>query len=103
VSTVSYNHYSWLRTMEDVFDVAGGRDYTPLASGNDTVSGGLDGLGHLGYAAQPGLRPFGLDVFTNPSGHVRPRLSETGRRTRLDPAAPRRLSRGALSSQWRHS
>jgi hypothetical protein len=32
------------------------------------VSGGLDGQGHIGYAAQPGLRPFGRDVFNNPSG-----------------------------------
>jgi len=66
VSTVYYNHYSWLRTMEDLFDVKAGHDHTPLPAG--TVSGGLDGQGHLGYAAQPGLRPFGRDVFNNPSG-----------------------------------
>ncbi len=48
-----YNHYSWLRTMEDIFDVAQGNDHTLLTAG--TVSGGLDGQGHLGYAAQPGL------------------------------------------------
>ena len=41
VSSVPYNHYSLLRTVEDIFD-----------------------LGHLGYAAEPGLRPFGPDVFT---------------------------------------
>ncbi|MGA2926231.1 MAG: alkaline phosphatase family protein [Solirubrobacteraceae bacterium] len=52
VSTVYYNHYSWLRTMEDLFGVA-------------WSSPGLDGEGHLGYAAQPGLVPFGPDVFTN--------------------------------------
>jgi hypothetical protein len=40
VSTVPYNHYSMLRTVEDIFD-----------------------LGHLGYAAEPDLRPFGTDVF----------------------------------------
>ena len=40
VSEVPYNHYSLLRTVEDIFD-----------------------LGHLGYAAEPGLRPFGDDVF----------------------------------------
>ncbi|MGH8201209.1 MAG: alkaline phosphatase family protein [Steroidobacteraceae bacterium] len=40
-SSVPYNHYSLLRSVEDVF-----------------------GLGHLGYAAEPGLRPFGQDVFT---------------------------------------
>ncbi len=41
VSSVPYNHYSLLRSVEDIF-----------------------GLGHLGYAAQPGLRPLGVDVFT---------------------------------------
>jgi len=56
VSTVYYNHYSWLRTMEDLFRVA-------------PSSRGLDGEGHIGYAAQPGLAPFGPDVFTNPHGH----------------------------------
>ncbi|HEV3047252.1 MAG TPA: alkaline phosphatase family protein [Solirubrobacteraceae bacterium] len=55
VSTVFYNHYSWLRTMEDLFAVA-------------KASPGLDKKGHIGYAAQPGLAPFGPDVFTNPSG-----------------------------------
>ncbi len=67
VSDVFYNHYSWLRTMEDIFDVAAGHDFARLPAG--TVSGGLDGLGHLGYAAQPGLRPFGRDVFNNPRGY----------------------------------
>jgi hypothetical protein len=56
VSDVYYNHYSWLRTMEDLFDVA-------------RASPGLDGDGHIGYAAQPGLAPFGPDVFNNPWGH----------------------------------
>lgn len=41
VSTVPYNHYSLLRTVEDIF-----------------------GLPHLGYAAEPDLKPFGADVFT---------------------------------------
>jgi phosphatidylinositol-3-phosphatase len=41
VSMKPYNHYSLLRTVEDIF-----------------------GLGHLGYAAQPDLRPFGADIFT---------------------------------------
>lgn len=56
VSTRFYNHYSWLRTMEDLFSVG-------------KAAQGLDGDGHLGYAAQPGLAPFGTDVFTNPHGH----------------------------------
>ncbi|MBN9621787.1 MAG: hypothetical protein J0H06_02365 [Actinobacteria bacterium] len=55
VSTRYYNHYSWLRTMEDLFNVGG-------------ASPGLDGQGHLGYAAQPGLAPFGADVFDAPGG-----------------------------------
>ncbi len=63
VSTVSYNHYSWLRTMEDAFEVSKGDDRTALPAGS--VSGGLDGRGHLGYAAQAGLTPFGRDVFSN--------------------------------------
>jgi phospholipase C len=41
VSAVPYNHYSLLRTVEDAFN-----------------------LGHLGYAAEPGLRPFGPDIFS---------------------------------------
>ena len=56
VSRVFYNHYSWLRTMEDLFNVG-------------HASHGLDGEGHLGYAAQLGLAPFGPDVFNNPFGH----------------------------------
>ncbi|KAB8287510.1 phosphoesterase [Bifidobacterium ramosum] len=57
-----YNHYSWLRTMEDIFQVSKGNDNRKLTAG--TVSGGLDGQGHLGFAAQAGLAPFGSDVFT---------------------------------------
>jgi phosphatidylinositol-3-phosphatase len=45
VSTVPYNHYSLLRSLEDIW-----------------------GLAHLGYAAQPGLAPFGADVYSRPSG-----------------------------------
>jgi hypothetical protein len=45
VSDVPYNHYSMLRSVEDIF-----------------------GLSHLGFAAQPGLQSFGSDVFTRPSG-----------------------------------
>ena len=41
VSTVQYNHYSMLRTIEDIF-----------------------GLSHLGDAAMPQVKPFGSDVFT---------------------------------------
>jgi hypothetical protein len=40
VSTIPYNHYSLLRTIEDIF-----------------------GLPHLGDAAMPQVRSFGADVF----------------------------------------
>jgi hypothetical protein len=66
-SDVFYNHYSWLRTMEDIFNVSRGHDYAKLPAG--TVSGGLDHQGHLGYAAQSGLRAFGRDVFNHPAGY----------------------------------
>jgi hypothetical protein len=45
VNDTPYNHYSLLRSMEDIF-----------------------GVPHLAYAAQDGLKPFGDDVFNNPSG-----------------------------------
>ena len=70
VSTVDYNHYSWLRTMEDLFDVRScvqSGDNITLTAG--TVCGGLDGQGHLGYAAQINLADFGSDIFTAPSGN----------------------------------
>lgn len=41
-SDLPYNHYSMLRSVEDLF-----------------------GLGHLGYAAQAELKPFGPDVYSN--------------------------------------
>lgn len=41
VSTVDYNHYSMLRSIEDIF-----------------------GLSHLGDAAMPQVKPFGADVYT---------------------------------------
>jgi phosphatidylinositol-3-phosphatase len=45
VSRVPYNHYSLLRSVEDIF-----------------------GLPHLGYAASKGLVPFGADVYSRPKG-----------------------------------
>lgn len=41
VSQVPYNHYAFLRSMEDIY-----------------------GLPHLGYAGAPQVRSFGADVFT---------------------------------------
>jgi hypothetical protein len=43
INATPYNHYALLRSIEDIF-----------------------GLGHLGYAAQAGLQPFGDDVY---NGH----------------------------------
>ena len=51
VSNTYYNHYSLLRTVEDIFQVK-------------SSAPGIDGQGHLGFAAQKGLAPFGTDVFT---------------------------------------
>ena len=54
-TTGSYNHYSALRSYEDLLGI---------------TSGGADGQGHLGFAAATGLVPFGTDVFnahTTPS------------------------------------
>jgi phosphatidylinositol-3-phosphatase len=51
VSKQSYNHYSLLRSIEDLFK-----------------------LPHLGYAGASGLRPFGSDIFTSPRGKVIPKL-----------------------------
>ena len=65
VSGTYYNHYSTLRTMEDL--LLTGRTCTELSNTTlpaGTVCGGLDGHGHLGYAAQAGLATFGPDVFS---------------------------------------
>ena len=67
VSGTYYNHYSTLRTMEDLLLTGQtctnpSNADTPLVAG--TVCGGLDGKGHIGYAAQAGLATFGPDVFT---------------------------------------
>jgi hypothetical protein len=45
VSKVPYNHFSLLRSLEDVF-----------------------GLDHLGFAAADGLVPFGADIYSQPNG-----------------------------------
>jgi hypothetical protein len=47
-ATGYYNHYSALRSYEDLLGL---------------TEGGDDGHGHLGYAGTPGLLPFGQDVF----------------------------------------
>jgi phosphatidylinositol-3-phosphatase len=45
----AYNHYSLLRSLEDLFGIK---------------TGGSDGKGHLGYAGASGLAAFGPDVFS---------------------------------------
>ena len=79
VSSTYYNHYSTLRTLEDLFLT--GRSCsnptnadTPLVAGS--VCAGLDGQGHIGYAAQSGLASFGPDVFT--AQHFTPLTSPPG-------------------------
>jgi hypothetical protein len=42
VTNTPYNHYAMLKTLEDIFRVGG----------------------YLGYAGQPGLVPFGTDIFS---------------------------------------
>ena len=49
-TTGSYNHYSALRSYEDLLGL---------------TTGGSDGAGHLGFAAAKGLAPFGTDVFSS--------------------------------------
>jgi hypothetical protein len=47
-TTGFYNHYSALRSYEDLLGL---------------TTGGADGQGHLGFAAATGLTPFGQDIF----------------------------------------
>ena len=51
VTSVGYNHYSTLRTIEDFF-----------------------GLSHLGYAAYPGTTDFGADIFGSQIQRYNPAL-----------------------------
>jgi hypothetical protein len=48
--TSAYNHYSLLRSLEDLFGIK---------------TGGSDGKGHLGFAGASGLAPFGPDLFSS--------------------------------------
>lgn len=53
-TTGYYNHYSALRSYEDLLGI---------------MRGGDDGFGHLGYASVPDLKPFGKDVFNRKREH----------------------------------
>jgi hypothetical protein len=54
IDTTPYNHYSALRSYENLLGI----DH-----------GGADGHGHLGFAAQEGLQAFGSDVFSYAPRH----------------------------------
>lgn len=54
VNDTPYNHYSALRSYEDLLGI---------------TTGGSDGRGHLGFAGQTDLRPFGSDVFNARPSH----------------------------------
>ncbi|HYZ81514.1 MAG TPA: alkaline phosphatase family protein [Solirubrobacteraceae bacterium] len=58
-----YNHYSALRSYEDLLGL---------------TRGGTDGLGHLGFASSPGLAPFGRDVFNRSPEQWAPRHGRRG-------------------------
>src|SRR5436190_18335376 len=80
VNDTPYNHYSLLRSVEDLF-----------------------GLGHLGYAGQSGLKPFGSDVFgAAPTVDLRSSATSSAP-CRLRPlnAQARRLAAGTLISSLR--
>jgi hypothetical protein len=49
-----YNHYSLLRSLEDLYGIR---------------HGGSDGKGHLGFAGAKGLRSFGRDLFRSCPRH----------------------------------
>jgi hypothetical protein len=56
--TTPYNHYSLLRSLEDLYGIR---------------TGGSDAKGHLGYAGAAGLAAFGPDVFSScPTAAARP-------------------------------
>jgi Phosphoesterase family len=63
VTDTYYNHYSTIRTLEDLLLTGTSCTDPATALPAGTVCGGLDGQGHIGYAAQAGLGDFGPDVF----------------------------------------
>jgi hypothetical protein len=64
VSNSYYNHYSLLRTIEDIFGEqnSGSNDLTGGITPDSTTETTLNGP-YLGFAGQPGLAPFGHDIF----------------------------------------
>ncbi|MEP6651612.1 MAG: alkaline phosphatase family protein, partial [Lapillicoccus sp.] len=74
ISDQPYNHYSWLRSTEDIFGI---------------TKGGLDGKGHLGFAGMDGLLRSGRTSTTTPTGGPRGRPRPAARSTRPRPRSPR--------------
>ena len=104
VSTVAYNHYSYVRTMEDMFHL------TPARTGID----GSDMLGHIGYAgsqrdlsatavssALNAPTSMGQDVFDNPSGGLATAALPDSRLAVLLPIAGLMLGAGLLTRRLR--
>jgi hypothetical protein len=86
VSNTYYNHYSLLRSLEDIFQLpsqaqsdgcAGDSYWNATVSSGGTDVCGLDGTGYIGFAAQPGLTPFGPDVFTNDLASITNTVTQT--------------------------
>ncbi len=74
-----YNHYSLLRSLEDLF-----------------------GLAHLGYAGRPDLTPFGADVYNNESGKPVPNtLPPIGKPKIRIRGVPKRCARKAFNARVR--
>jgi hypothetical protein len=72
VSIVPYDHYTMLRSVEDVF-----------------------GLSHLGYAGLPGGQSFGSDIFTGPCSQAAPVVT-----LRLPRVVGGRALRPAINLRW---
>jgi hypothetical protein len=72
-----YNHYSLLRSMEDIFGIK---------------RGGTDGKGHLGFAGVAGVKSFGSDAFggchKSRRGSQVPKPPSNGPRTGANPSSP---------------
>ena len=85
VSTVSYNHYSYVRTIEDMFHLTPGQHQERGVPQRHRR--GPTARGHIGFAGsqrdltlpaalherQRASQSMGQDVFDNPSGSRRPR------------------------------
>ena len=63
-----YNHYSWLRTMEDIFQVSDGK-VTRQAPRRVGVGRRRRGRATSATPRSRAWRPFGPDVFNNVRGH----------------------------------